>query len=81
MSTFLSWGVKQDVPAILILNEKGEEGPVNYAVRDGVIVIEDVPAQIVLRSGSAKATLVNARPAKAADASGSARLASVAKGN
>ncbi len=81
VSTFLSWGVKQDVPAILILNEKGEEGPVNYAVRDGVIVIEDVPAQILLRSGSAKATLVNARPAKAADVSGSARLASVAKGN
>lgn len=62
-STYLAWGPKQDVPAILILNEMGEEGPVNYAVRDGVIVIEDVPAQIVLRSGSAKATLVNAQPA------------------
>ena len=81
VSTYLAWGAKQDVPAILILNEKGEEGPVNYAVRDGVIVIEDVPAQIVLRSGSAKATLVNARPASAAEPADTSRLASAAKGN
>lgn len=66
VSTYLAWGEKQDVPAILILNEKGEEGPVNYAVRDGVIVIEDVPAQIILRSGTAKATLLNSRPADTA---------------
>lgn len=81
VSTYLAWGAKQDVPAILILNEKGEEGPVNYAVREGVIVIEDVPAQIVLRSGSAKATLVNTRPATAAEPADASRLASAAKGN
>jgi len=56
-STYLAWPADRSVPAILVANEKGEEGPVNYAVRDGVIVIGGVPRQIVLRSGKAAATL------------------------
>lgn len=57
--TYLVWNEKQDIPAILVRNEKGVEGPVNYAVRGNTIVIDNVPAQIVLRTGKASATLVN----------------------
>jgi type IV secretion system protein VirB9 len=61
-ATYLLWGEKSEVPAILILNEKGEEGPVNYSVRGRTIVLEDVPRTILLRSGKAQATIVNQRP-------------------
>ncbi len=60
-ATYLLWNEKQAVPAILVRNEKGEEGPVNYAVRGNTIVIDDVPSLIVLRSGKASATLQNVR--------------------
>jgi type IV secretion system protein VirB9 len=45
------------IPAILITNEKGEEGPVNYAVRGDTIVIPGVPSRIVLRAGRQRAQL------------------------
>jgi type IV secretion system protein VirB9 len=47
------------MPAILIRDEKGEEGPVNFAVRDDTIVVEGVPATVILRSGKQSATLEN----------------------
>ena len=55
--TVLSWAVGTPVPAILIRDEKGAEGPVNYAVRDGAIVVDGVPPVIILRSGREVATL------------------------
>lgn len=55
--TFLSWPAGTPVPAILIKDEKGAEGPVNYSVRNGAIVVEGVPALIVLRSGRESASL------------------------
>ena len=61
-STYLLWPEKSSVPAILITNEKGDEGPVNYAVRGAMIVIDAVPDNLILRSGKASAELVNARP-------------------
>jgi len=68
-STYLFWGARQAVPAILVTNERGEEGPVNYAVRGGAIVIDDVPARILLRSGRKIATLEKlSAPAAAAAA-------------
>jgi type IV secretion system protein VirB9 len=60
-STYLLWGAKQQVPAILITNEKGQEGPVNYAVRGSTMVIDLVPDRIVLRIGKKMATLENQR--------------------
>ncbi|WP_374414146.1 TrbG/VirB9 family P-type conjugative transfer protein [Novosphingobium colocasiae] len=63
LSTFLIWPERTAVPAILMLNAKGEEGPVNYAVRGNTIVIDDVPDQLVLRSGRSIARLVNDRRA------------------
>lgn len=80
-ATYLVWPDKAAVPAILVQNEKGEEGPVNYAVRDATIVISEVPKKIILRSGRASAALENvgpspARPgaAVAANSSGPAKV-------
>ena len=61
-ATFLAWNVGVPIPAILIRNEKGQEGPVNFAVRDDVIVIDGVPDLVVLRSGRDSATLENRGP-------------------
>jgi type IV secretion system protein VirB9 len=47
------------VPAILVTNEDGDEGPVNFTVRGTTIVIDGVPPQLILRSGRTSATLTN----------------------
>jgi type IV secretion system protein VirB9 len=56
-ATYLNWSQGVSLPAILIRDEKGTEGPVNYAVRGEVIVIEGVPAMIQLRAGKNSAQL------------------------
>ena len=61
-STFLTWPARRDVPAILIRDHEGTEGPVNYAVRGNTIVVDGVPREIVLRSGKDAATLTNTGP-------------------
>ena len=56
-ATFLVWPTGKPVPAILVENEEGLEGPVNYTVRGETVVVDGVPRQIILRSGKKKATL------------------------
>lgn len=63
-STYLSWGPDATLPAILVKDDKGNEGPVNYAVRGAVIVIEGVPSPILLRAGRASAMLENRGPVR-----------------
>ena len=57
--TFLAWPLGATLPAILVKDEGGTEGPVNYAVRGDVIVVDGVPREIILRAGEDMATLVN----------------------
>lgn len=73
--TYLLWPEKSAVPAILIQNEKGEEGPVNYAVRGATIVLPNVPDLIILRAGKASAELENVRDEKARTAANDAASA------
>ncbi|ROT94001.1 type VI secretion protein [Altererythrobacter sp. FM1] len=61
-ATFLQWHSGEPVPAILVTDYKGVEGPVNFTVRGDVIVVEGVPREIILRSGEDSATLVNSGP-------------------
>lgn len=68
VATYLQLAERQTAPAILMRNEKGEEGPVNFAVRGDTLVIDGVPPVLVLRSGKASATLHNLRPQAAATA-------------
>ena len=64
-ATFLAWPQGEAMPAILVKNAAGSEGPVNYATRGGVIVIDAVPGEIILRSGEDVARLVYNGPALA----------------
>ena len=61
-ATFLAWPAGAPVPAILMKDEQGTEGPVNFAVRGDVIVVDGVPRELVLRSGKDMATLYNNGP-------------------
>lgn len=61
-ATFLVWPAGTPVPAILIRDKAGTEGPVNFAVRGDVIVVDGVPQEIVLRSGRQVATIGNNGP-------------------
>lgn len=62
-SVYLTWRSGAIVPAILVRNAKGEEGPVNFAVRGEVIVVDGTPSLLVLRAGRDSATLENQRQA------------------
>ena len=64
-ATFLSWAPGATLPAILVRDHEGTEGPVNFAVRGEVIVVDGVPREIVLRSGEDRATLTNNGPVRA----------------
>lgn len=59
---FLTWPEGTAIPAILMLNEEGEEGPLNFTVRGDTVVIAQFPQQIILRSGGETATLTNTGP-------------------
>jgi len=58
-AVFLTWPQGVSVPAILVTNEAGDEGPVNYTVRGDTVVVEGVPPKLILRSGRDTATLTN----------------------
>jgi type IV secretion system protein VirB9 len=68
VSTYLSWPAGSPLPAILVKDNQGTEGPVNFAVRGSVIVMDLVPKEIILRSGREMATIANNRPARASAA-------------
>lgn len=61
-ATYVTWAPGATLPAILIRDERGAEGPVNYAVRGDTIVIEGVPSPIYLRAGKSSAQLENRAP-------------------
>ncbi len=61
-AVFLTWPAGTAIPAILITDDEGTEGPVNYTTRGDTVVVDGVPARIVLRSGRDVATLTNTGP-------------------
>ncbi len=65
-ATFLSWPPGVSLPAILVRDENGTEGPVNFVVRGDTMVIDGVPPEIILRSGENSATLTFAGPIRPA---------------
>ncbi|MCB2068081.1 MAG: TrbG/VirB9 family P-type conjugative transfer protein [Erythrobacter sp.] len=72
-ATFISWAADQPMPAILVTDFQGEEGPVNFASRGDMIVLDIVPREIILRSGDDVARLVNEGPAGGTNADGTAQ--------
>lgn len=65
-STYLSWAKDTPLPAILVSDALGVEGPVNFTTRGDVIVVDGVPARLILRAGKQMAVL---RPGATAQAS------------
>jgi len=63
-ATFIAWPAEATIPAILVRDEKGTEGPVNFAVRGKTTVVDGVPAEIILRWGDDVATLTNRGPVR-----------------
>ena len=78
-ATFMTWPAGAPVPAILVKDEKGTEGPVNFSVRGDVIVVDGVPKELVLRSGKDMATLENNGPPRPASPQALAQLEEVAR--
>ena len=63
-ATWLTWARDATLPAILLREPNGQEGPVNYRVQGDYVVVDGVPAQLVLRQGKQMATLTpSPRPA------------------
>lgn len=56
-ATYLAWPRGTPLPAILGRNDRGVEGPINYAMHDDMIVVDGVPDTIVLRIGKQVATV------------------------
>lgn len=80
-ATYLVWPEGRPVPAILITDAKGTEGPVNFTVRGDTIIVDGVPRQIILRSGKESAQIVNSGPERPVRADrGDAALASAEVG-
>jgi type IV secretion system protein VirB9 len=56
-AVYLGWREDMAMPAILTRDVRGMEGPVNYSVQGDYVVVDGIPAQLVLRSGKEMATL------------------------
>lgn len=67
-ATYITWPDGAAIPAILVKDFEGTEGPVNFTVRADTIVVEGVPREFVLRSGDDSARLINNGPVRTADA-------------
>ena len=61
-AVFLTWPADTPIPAILVKNADGDEGPVNFTVRGETVVVDIVPREIILRAGGETATLTNTAP-------------------
>ena len=69
-SVFLDWPAGRAMPAILMVDHEGVEGPVNYTVRGDMLIVDGVPGQLILRSGDEKAVLVRSGAANTAAENG-----------
>ena len=61
-SVYLAWPTDRPLPAIQTVSEDKREGPVNYKVEGGYIVIGPVPSNLVLRYGDRHAVLWRSAP-------------------
>ena len=57
--TYFRWAEASATPAIFALSGEGGETLVNYGVRDGYVVVEQVAPRFVLRDGKQQTTVIN----------------------
>ncbi len=60
-SLYLQFDADTPLPALFAVAPDGEEGPVNFSQSGRYIVVDEVPAKLVLRHGKSTATLTNRR--------------------
>ena len=58
-SLFLQWTAGAPMPALFERDEKGLEGLINYRLQGSFIVVDEVPATLVMRLGKKTAVLIN----------------------
>ena len=57
--TYFRWPESASTPALFLLAADGTESLVNYSVRDGYQIVEQVAPRFVLRDGKAVTTVIN----------------------
>ena len=57
--TYFKWAEQTPTPAIFAVTGKGEESLVNYGVRQGYTIVEQIAPRFLLRNGSETTTLIN----------------------
>src|SRR6185437_1941540 len=67
-SIYLDWDKSVPIPAILVAAPDGSEGPVDYTVKDGTIVVRTETRALILRSGKDMETLTDTGPVQTAAA-------------
>lgn len=80
-SLYLAWDKETPLPAILTVSEDRKEGPVSYRMSGDYIVINPIPANLVLRYGSKFAELWPSHrvvPQQRATTAADSRMASAA---
>ena len=60
--TYLAWSESAELPAIFTIGADKSEGPVNYTVKNKMLVIDGVAPTYVLRNGKNAATITNLNP-------------------
>lgn len=57
--TYFQWPTAVSTPALFLLLPDGSESIVNYGVRDGFVVVEQLAPRFVLRNGKEVTTVIN----------------------
>ena len=57
--TYFEWPENASTPALFLLAADGSESIVNYGVRDGMMVVEQVAPRFILRNGKDVTTVIN----------------------
>lgn len=64
-AVYLSWPEGSPLPAVLVVSADGAEGPIDYRVDKGYIVVDGMPRELILRRGKERATVTAPKPPKA----------------
>lgn len=61
-SVYIGWPTDKPLPAVLVAVSKDAEGPVDYRMENGFIVVDGLPGELILRRGKDSATITAPKP-------------------
>jgi type IV secretion system protein VirB9 len=62
-SLYIGWPDNKPLPAVLVAASEGVEGPIDYRMENGFIVVDSIPRELILRRGKEVVTVTAAKPA------------------